>query len=40
VDAAPVTISALEAAGEIACAILKINTIIRKKDETATSEDS
>ncbi len=39
VDAAPVKISALEAAGEIACAILKINTIIRKKDETVTSED-
>ncbi|MHB8997824.1 MAG: TCP-1/cpn60 chaperonin family protein [Armatimonadota bacterium] len=39
VDAAPVKISALEAAGEIACAILKINTIIRKKDETATSDE-
>lgn len=35
VDAAPVKIHALEAAGEIACAILKINTIIRKKDEQA-----
>lgn len=35
VDAAPVTLHALEAAGEIACAILRINTIIRKKDEQA-----
>lgn len=33
VDAAPVKLHALHAAGEIACAILRINTIIRKKDE-------
>lgn len=37
VDAAPVKLHALQAAGEIACAILQINTIIRKKDERAES---
>jgi chaperonin GroEL (HSP60 family) len=39
VDAAPVKIHALQAAGEIACAILKINTIIRKKDERAEESE-
>ncbi|MEI6500046.1 MAG: TCP-1/cpn60 chaperonin family protein, partial [Armatimonadota bacterium] len=39
VDAAPVKLHALQAAGEIACAILRINTIIRKKDEVATSDE-
>ena len=38
VDAAPVKLHALQAAGEIACAILQINTIIRKKDERAESD--
>lgn len=39
VDAAPVKLHALAAAGEIACAVLRINTIIRKKDEVVTSEE-
>ncbi len=38
VDAAPVKLHALHAAGEIACAILRINTIIRKKDEQVQPE--
>ena len=33
VDAAPVKLYALQAAGEIAAAILRINTVIRKRDE-------
>ena len=33
VDPAPVKIYALKAAMEIACAILRIDTIIKKKDE-------
>jgi archaeal chaperonin len=35
VDAAPVKLHALQAAAEIACAVLRINTIIRKRDERA-----
>jgi chaperonin GroEL (HSP60 family) len=38
VDAAPVKLHALHAAGEIACAVLRINTIIRKRDERAPAE--
>jgi chaperonin GroEL (HSP60 family) len=37
VDPTPVKISALRTAGEIAEAILAINTIIRKRDEAASS---
>lgn len=33
VDAAPVKLHALQAAGEVAAAILRISTVIRKKDE-------
>ena len=33
IDPAPVKLHALKAAGEVATAILRIDTIIRKKDE-------
>jgi len=38
VDAAPVKLYALQAAGETATAILRINTVIRKRDEQAEDD--
>ncbi|HHW17798.1 MAG TPA: chaperonin [Firmicutes bacterium] len=40
IDPAPVKIHALKAALEIACAILRIDTIIKKKDESEKREES
>jgi len=40
IDPAPVKIHALKAALEIACAILRIDTIIKKKDEGGPADSS